>query len=63
MPQPRTVRACKRIGPGGVAYCGADVGASKTDAKNQGTLFEYNTFKCVTRVYGSGYEKRLCYES
>ena len=46
-----------------MAYCGADVGASKTDAKNQGTLFEYNTFKCVTRVYGSGYEKRLCYES
>jgi len=40
--------------------------ASKTDAKNQTTLFQYDTYKRLTRIYpgGSyGYEKRFYYDS
>jgi RHS repeat-associated protein len=37
---------------------------SKTDARNQTVLFEYDTYKRVTRIYGSGssYEKRFYYD-
>jgi RHS repeat-associated protein len=40
--------------------------ASKTDAKNQVTLFQYDTYRRLTRIYpgGSyGYEKRFYYDS
>ena len=38
--------------------------ASKSDAKNQTMLFQYDTWKRVTRIYGSGssYEKRFYYD-